>query len=85
MTTSLVIVVRDLARERGVELTPVSLELVAGIAGLIARGQVDSEPKQPGHPAADQWALASRAVAHAQKIGISIGEVKRCLREDFKP
>lgn len=85
MTTSLVIVVRDLARERGVELTPVTLELVAGIAGLIARGQVDNEPKQPGHPVADEWALASRVVAHARKIGISMDEVRRCLREDFKP
>lgn len=85
MTVSLVIVVRDLAKQRAVELTPSNLELVAGIAGLIARGQVDNEPKQPGHPAADQWALASRAVAHARKIGISIDEVRRCLREDFKP
>lgn len=84
MTVSLVIVVRDLARERALPLTPVSLETVAGIAGLISTGALWTQPAQ-GHPAEKEWAVAARAVAHAQKIGISIGEVRRCLREDFKP
>lgn len=84
MTTSLVIVVRDLARERGLPLTPVALETVAGIAGLISTGALYTQPAI-GHPAEKEWAVAARAVAHARKIGISAAEVKRCLREDFKP
>lgn len=84
MTVSLVLVIRDLAKKDGIELTPVVLETTAGIAGLIATGALWSLPAK-GHPAEGPWHLAARAVSHADKIGISIREVRRCLREDFKP
>jgi hypothetical protein len=74
---SLVVVVRRAAAELG----PLDLDLVSRIVPVLARGDVHESPPV-GHVAAREWSTAARCVSHARRVGISMAEVTRCLRED---
>lgn len=66
----------DLVRAR----RPIVPSLVADIAERVARRHV-STTVPAGHPAEKEWLCAVECVRHAEKLGVSVDEAVRSIRE----
>lgn len=59
---------------------PIDPTLVADIAERMAKGHVSVDVRA-GHPAEKEWRAAVDVLEHARRLGVSVDEAVRSIRE----